>query len=147
MTPVQAEALLYTYLSANWTATKIAWQNVEPRDFTSPSQPLLPEGTDDYIAVRVMLVNSTTITMPANCIRYRGQLMVGVCVKENTGTRTAKNRLSSLVELLENATISDVNGSLRIGNMAGSLGYPAPNGWYVEDSSFMFTFERFVAAP
>jgi hypothetical protein len=142
-----AEELIYTYLNANWTDTKIAWQNVDAKDYSSPSQPLLPEGTDDYIDVRMNVFTSRTVTIPANCIRYTGQLLVGVCVKENTGTRVAKGHLASLVNLLENATITGVSGDLRIGNMTGSLGYAAPNGWYVEDSSFMFTFERHVANP
>ena len=45
------------------------------------------------------MFGSTTLTVPANCIRYSGQLALGICVKERTGTRQAKKYLSDMAAL------------------------------------------------
>ena len=90
MTLEQADALIATYLSSNWTATLIAWENVDPRAFSMPGQPLLPDGTADYLQVRSYEVSNRTVTIPAHCIRSHVQLQISVCVKAGSGVRKAK---------------------------------------------------------
>ena len=92
----EAEAALYALLAQSWTATPLAWHNVDERNFTEPGMPLLPDGDTDYVSVRLDVFSATTLTVPANCIRYSGQLALGICVKERTGTRQAKRYLSDL---------------------------------------------------
>jgi hypothetical protein len=143
----QADALIDTHLATHWTTTPIAWANVEPRAFSQPGQPLLPDGTADYVQVRTYLVSNRTVTVPAHCIRSHMQLQVSVCVKAGKGDRKAKKHLSDLVILLENATIGASGAHIRIGTLIGSAGYFSDNGWYIEDAAFPFYFERYVALP
>ena len=147
MTLEQADALIATYLSSNWTATPIAWENVDPRAFSMPGQPLLPDGTADYLQVRSYEVSNRTVTIPAHCIRSHVQLQISVCVKAGSGVRKAKKHLSDLVNLLENATIGASGSQIRFGTLIGSAGYFSDNGWYIRDAAFPFYFERYVAQP
>lgn len=144
MTLDQADELLVTYLSDNWTETPIAWPNVEPRNWTEAGQPLLPDGTDDYIAVRGMGLGSQTITVDGSCIRYTGQLFIASCVKDGTGVRRAKSHLTGILELLENETLSGPDGSVRLGTITGPVGYSSANGWYVEEVGLLYHFERYT---
>lgn len=137
----EADALLTTYLAEHWTHTPIAWQNIEPRNFSEMGQPLLPSGTENYVAIRSEIVGNRTLTVPGSCIRTQMQLQVAVCVKENTGTRNTRRLLSELVELLENQRI----GSLSFGTLAGAARYVTENGWFVEEASLPCYFERHVA--
>jgi hypothetical protein len=76
-----------------------------------------------------------------------GQLFVAVCVKEGTGVRTAKGYVDLLVELLENQTLTNADGDVRMGTITGPTGYPSENGWYVEEFAILFAFEKFRAVP
>lgn len=140
-----ADALLAAHLSENWPHTPIAWENVEPRSWTAPGQPLLPDGEADYLIVRSDLVGNRTVTIPGTCVRSQVQYLFSVCVKQGTGTRKAKKWLDHLVELLENVTLRGTEGTLRVSTMIGSVGYAAENGWHVEEASFMVYFERYTA--
>ncbi|MCO5761594.1 MAG: DUF4128 domain-containing protein [Chromatiaceae bacterium] len=145
MTYTDADRLIQEYLAANWTTTQIAWPNVEPRSFVPIGQPLLPMGTSDYIALRSHGTGSQTITVNRKCVRYTGQLFVAVCVKEGTGVRTAKGHTDTLVNLLENKTITEHGtGDVRMNTITGPTEYPAPNGWFVIEFAIMYAFERFV---
>ena len=141
-----ADALISGHLVEGWTHTEIAWQNVDPRAWTQPGQPLLPEGEEPFLIVRSELVGNETITVPATCVRSQVQYLFSVCVKQGTGTRQAKKWLDHLVELLENVTLRGTDGTLRVSTMIGSVGYAAENGWHVEEASFMVYFERHIPA-
>lgn len=140
----EAEAALYALLAQSWTTTPLAWHNVDERNFTEPGMPLLPDGDTDYVSVRLDVFSATTLTVPANCIRYSGQLALGICVKERTGTRQAKKHLSDLAALLENQTLASDGGHLRVSTLSNTADYFAENGWYVLEATFALYFERFL---
>ena len=140
----QADKLITEYLSDHWTTTPIVWPNLEPREFTAIGQPLLPRGNKDYVALRSHGTGSQTITVTGSCVRYSGQLFVSACVKEGTGVRLAKGYVDELVEMLENKTLKNADGAVRMGNITGPAAYPAPNGWFVHEFSILFYFERFT---
>jgi hypothetical protein len=139
----QADKLITEYLTANWSTTPIVWPNLEPRDYSAVGQPLLPRGTTDYVALRSHGTGSQTITVTGSCVRYMGQLFVAVCVKEGTGVRTAKGYVDSLVDLLENQTLTNADGDVRMGTISGPTEYPSENGWFVSEFALMFAFEKF----
>lgn len=145
MTFDEADQIIATHLDTNWVTTPIAWPNVEPRDFQTVGQPLLPLGETDYIAIRTTGLGSRTVTVPGTCIRYSGQLFVASCVKAGTGVRLAKERLGELSSLLENATLRGTPGVVRLGTLTGPVAYTTSNGWYVEEIGIMYHFERFAA--
>lgn len=138
-----ADALITRFLHANWGTTPIAWPNLEARDFASPSLPLLPDGSADYLSVRSFLVTNTTVTIPGHCVRSRAQLHLDICVKSGTGVRTAKRHLSGLVALVENSMIRGDAGLVRFRTATGGTSYVADNGWWVEGVVIPFEFERY----
>lgn len=142
MTISDAEEAVYGALASLWTTTPIAWRNVDPRNYADPSQPLLPDGDSDYISVSVDIFSSTTLTVPGNCIRYAGQVALGICVPERTGTRTAKTYLSQLCALLENQRLRTDAGSVAVSTLANQGSYISENGWYVLEAAFPLYFER-----
>lgn len=140
----EAEEAVYTLLSTRWSQTPLSWHNVDERDYSVPGEPLLPDGDRDYISVRLDIFGSTTLTVPGNCIRYGGQLALGICVKERTGTRQAKTYLADLSALLENQTIKSSDGSIRVSTLSNTADYFAENGWYVLEATFPLYFERYL---
>jgi hypothetical protein len=144
MNLLDAETLIQTYLASNWTATKIAYPNVLPADFTAPGQPLLPEGTADYIALRYQFENSRFITVPGTCRRYTGQIQITAFVRRQTGTRTLATYANSLIELFEGKEIKNTgNEILRVWGLTGSIEL-AYDDWYARELAFAASFERQV---
>lgn len=139
-----ASAVLENYLTVAWTATPIAYENVEARNWSEIGQPLLPDGDSDYIAIRSQVVNSRTLTVPGTCRRYEGVLFVGVAVRDGTGTRVADTYAAQLVTLLEGKELPSTTGMLRLWNLGGSVKYRPTTGWYVNELSFSFSFERYT---
>jgi len=137
-----ADKLIETYLSDNWVDTPITWQNIEPRDFDSPSLPLMPIGDADYIDIRTEIVGNRSITVDRWCTRGQGQLMIALCAKQGTGDRGNKRRIDTLTELLENQVLNGVDGQVRISNLMGSNKYSV-NSWYVLEISLMYYFETY----
>ncbi len=140
----EAEALVYGLLADNWSLTPLAWHNVDAKNYTEPGYPLLPDGTEDYVSVRLDIHAATTLTIPGNCIRYSGQLSFGICVKERTGTRQAKLYLSELADLLENSRLVSDECSLMVSPLSNQGDYFSENGWYVLEAAFPIHFERFL---
>ena len=140
----EVEAALYSVLETYWTATPLAWHNVDERNFGEPGQPLLPDGDEDFVSVRLDIFPGETITVPGTCVRYSGQLAIGICVKERTGTRQAKTYLSDLCELLENQTVVSSVGEIRLSTLSNTADYFAENGWYVLEGTFALYFERYL---
>jgi hypothetical protein len=140
----EAEAALYSMLSENWVTTPLAWRNVDARLYTNPSLPLLPDGDTDYVSVQIDVFGGRTVTVPGNCVRYSGQLVLAVCVQENSGTRQARTYQSDLQGLLENKTIRSSKGTLRLTTLSNSVDYFTDNGWYVLETTIPFYFERYL---
>jgi hypothetical protein len=147
MTLDDADKLISSYLSSQWTTTPLAWPNLDPRSFSTVGQPLLPQGTAAYVALRSIGRGSKTVTVPGTCIRYSGQLFIASCVKENTGVRQAKVTLSGLIALIENVTLRGSTGILRFGSFTGPACYSTPEGWYVEEIGALYQFERSAQSP
>lgn len=139
-----SDKVLTEYLAANWTTTPISWPNIEGRNYSAAGHPLLPAGDDDYIALRTHGAGSRTVTVNGSCIRYASQLFVAVCVKEGTGVRGARGHLDSLVNLLENKTLSGISGTVRMGTITGPVDYTAPNGWFVTEIGILYFYERYT---
>lgn len=144
MNLLEAEALIQTYLSSNWTATKIAYPNVLPADFSAPGQPLLPEGDSDYIAIRYQFENSRFITVPGNCRRYTGTIQPTIFVRRQTGTRTLATHANSLINLFEGKEVKNTGGGLlRVWGLTGSIELTYDD-WYARELAFAASFERYV---
>lgn len=144
MTLAEAEAALYALLQEHWTQTPLAWRNVDPRNYAGPSQPLLPDGDADYLSIQVDIFSATTVTVPGSCIRYAGQLVAGICVKESTGTRQAKQYLTEVCALAENSRIVSSDGNVRLSTLSNMVDYFLDNGWYVLEATFPLYFERYL---
>lgn len=144
MNIVQAAEHIQTYFDTNWTSTPIAWANVEARDWDVANQPLLPEGVEDYITVKILVPNSQTITVPGHCRRYFGTIYIAISVRKGTGTRRLEGYASELIELLENKRIDSADGEIRVWTLTGNAEF-AISDWYVNQIAFGFSFERYVS--
>lgn len=144
MNYVQASTALQVYLNSNWSATPLAFNNVEERNWTAVGQPILPEGDSDYVTLRTHIPSSTYITVPGHCRRYFGTLFLAVAVRKGTGTRTMETYITDLIALFEGKTLSTADGELRVWTLTGNAEYEL-NDWFVNEIAFGFSFERFVA--
>jgi hypothetical protein len=142
-----ARKVLEEYLSAQWTYTPIHWQNVEALNLGSPLQPVLPQGTTDYIRVDIDLVGSEAITVPGTCRRRYGQLVFSVFVKENKGAGLADDYIDKLIGLFEYKTLGTSGDRLRVHNVTGHVNYYVDSGWFVSQSRMAFDFNKFVSLP
>jgi hypothetical protein len=147
MTLTEARAAIEVYLNTNWTTTPIVWENVHNIDFTSPAQGKLPAGQDPFISLEIFLHNSDTITVPAHCIRYPGTLEFGVFTKQGTGGRSGDEFVDDLIALFENKHIGAHPKKVRTYNIVSAIKYHTKSGWYVNQISFSFKFERYVPNP
>ena len=144
MNLLDAETLIQTYLSSNWTTTKVAYPNVLPADFSAPGQPLLPEGNADYIALRYQFDQSRFITVPGNCRRYTGNIQPTIFVRRQTGTRTLATYANSLIDIFEGKEITDSTGGvLRVWGLTGAIELTYDD-WYARELTFAASFERHV---
>lgn len=137
--------LLETHMQA-WTATPVAYENVDPRNLTQVGQPLLPAGTTDYVAMRTTLDHSQPITVPNRCHRYHGTVYFAVCVQAGTGSRTLAGYVDSLIALFEAKQIAGTAGVLRTGRVTFSQKYQPSDGWYVHEIGFNFAYERYTVS-
>jgi hypothetical protein len=143
----EASSLLEQFLTANWLTTPIKYENVAAHNWAAIGQPLLPDGEEDYISIRIDHGYSKTITCPATCIRYFGVIYLGVCVRDGTGTRAAEKIASDLLDLLEHKELSDASGMLRTWNLTSTAKYKPIEGWFVVEPMLNFSFERYRTAP
>lgn len=145
MDVLSCSALLESYIGTNWSDTPVAYENVDARNWTEVGQPLLPDGTEDYLAVRQHIQKSEYITVPGTCRRYFGTLYTGIMTRDGTGTRNAEGHAKKLIELFEGIEISSPDGMLRMWSLTGSHKYRPAEGWYAIELAFNFSFERYVA--
>jgi hypothetical protein len=142
MNRLTAKRMLETYMQTNWIHTPVAYENVNEENTAVPGEPLLPDGTQNYIAIRVHHTYTATITVPAYRFRNNGILFCAVCVLDGTGTQESDRLSDLLIDLLESKEIPGLEGLLRIHNIAGTPIYrPSPN-WFVTEPMFNFSFDR-----
>jgi hypothetical protein len=68
-------------------------------------------------------------------------------VKEGTGVRVAMTYVDSLVDLLENQTLKNSDGSIRMSTITGPTVYTSENGWFIAEFAILFAFEKFRVIP
>lgn len=145
MNSLQASQLIETYLSTNWTATKLAYENVDPRDWSATGTPLLTKGTNSFVRLYKQFATSEPVTVNRSCRRYYGFLHTLIHTKEGIGARTAETHAESMITLIEGKEISDANGTLRFWDMIQNSRYWIDGGWFVIDLSFKFSFEKYTS--
>lgn len=119
-----------------WVATKIAWENVEARDYSTADNPLLFELGDPFIEVRVDFMSTEQVSVPKRCRRISGYLQVLIHIKSGTGRRTAEGLVSQLSVLLEDKNFGDnvrTHGAIRDGK------FGVYSGWVTYSVQWPFT--------
>jgi hypothetical protein len=115
------------YLAANWSATPISYEGIPWKNLNAPGQPLLEEGDEDFIIFEVHAGETEPASVPLTCVKRHGYLSAAVYVKEDTGTRQAKNYLDQLNALFEYKTLP---GDLRMKQFLDDGAFLA-NGWAI----------------
>jgi len=120
------------FIEAGWTDTPIAWENIEPRSPADAS--LLYEGTVPYIYVQVQVSEVVAISVPLNCKRYFGEVLVDIHIPEGTGSRQAAIYTDTLNALLQYKVL-DYNIRLKQFIRVGGP-YQLREGWSVYSSQW-----------
>ena len=124
------------HLRANWLATPIQFENIEPKDPNNVGK-LLSEGVDPYLFSALRYGESTAAEVGNTLKRTQGFLYFEVRVKDGSGTRLAQTYLSDLQSMLEYNNIGDVKIRGSISRDGFSSG-----GWYILPISFKFRYDR-----
>ena len=118
-------------LSSNWTATDIAFDNV---DYT-------PDAATAFVNLIIEDSDSRQITYNANenaTHRYKGWVMVFVNVPLKTGTNTARGYADSIADIFRNAQFSPLDivctstQIVRIGEIDGMYQYNVITPFWVD---------------
>lgn len=134
----QIRATLETHIQSNWSLTPVAFENTDPVDFSSSDGELLPDQSADYIELNIDISSSPTVTVPADCVRHTGFLLVTVWVREDTGSRQAQVYMDELEKLLSYRTL---DSALRVKGRFGGSGTNMRNGWVAYACQWEFETE------
>lgn len=125
---------LETYVDTNWSATPVVYENTEPLDFSIAGAPPLTDGDKDYILMEIDIESTTTISVPAECLRHTGYLVMALHVKEDTGAQAS----FALVDQLDALFTYQRIGSVEVKNRLAVTGSPLGNGWVVYPVQWYF---------
>jgi hypothetical protein len=134
-------ALLENTLQDSWSATPIAWQNVEARDHAIAGAPLLSAGSKNYINFSVDITKTEAMEIPLGFIRYSGFIGVDVNTMEGAGTRAADTLIDSLNELFQYQVISDGSTCIRTHEYLDSGTFIILEGWATHACQWPFSVE------
>jgi len=113
--------------SSGWSATEIAWENVEPRDHSKADAPFLYDGSDPYISVEISAESTDAVFLGENCRRYYGHVGVDIHIPENTGSRVKSQLTDALNTLLQYKELANGVRLKEYTNVGG--GYELRKGW------------------
>jgi len=124
------------YLEANWSATKISFENIDEKNPDDPTK-LLSEGKDPYIFSATQFGDSNAAEIGRTFRRTHGVLYMEVRIPDGKGTRLGHNYISQLQSLIEYQDIGDA----RMRGSSSSDGFSS-GGWYILPLSFKFRYDR-----
>lgn len=127
MSLAQVEQTIMEYIDANWTVTPFSYVGIPWKNLSLPGQPLLEDGSDDFVIFEIIPGDSFPVSVPLNCVRRTGFLSAAVYVQEDTGSRQAKTYLDQLNSLFEYKTLP---GDVRMKNFLDDGAYMA-DGWAI----------------
>ena len=131
---------LEEFVADNWVDTPYNHRGLPAKNLSLPQQPLLADGTLDYVIFDVIIESAVTITVPSECIRHSGFLQADIYVKEDTGRRQAMKYIDSLKSLFSYTRIS---GTLRMYEYLNSGSFEDRNGWVIYVCQWPFETEDY----
>jgi len=135
---VDALSVIQTAMEAGWGDSRVAYENVEPLDYSDVSRPLLSNGTAPYVAIKVLFSDSYAVeTYPTAVKQSWGHLSANFYVRQAAGTKSHKSNLDALSALFEYKTIGGI--------VFKEMSILAPfrsEGWYVMPVMMRFYFTR-----
>ena len=131
---------LEEYVAANWTDTPYGHRGLPAKNLSLPNQPLLADGSLDYVIFDVIIESAVTITVPSECVRPTGFFAADIYVKEDTGKRQAMKYIDSLNQLFSYQRIS---GTLRMYEYLNSGSFEDRNGWVIYACQWPFETENY----
>jgi len=138
--PTHAEVLdsIEGTLNTNWSATEVAYDNVEALDYTDVARPQLSKGSDPYIGVKVIFAESYAAETGPNAIkRTWGYIEVKFYTRADQGAKTNATNMGNMSTLFEYQVIDDI--------VFKELSVMTPytlEGWYVTPVILRFYFNR-----
>lgn len=134
----QALKTIQSQFQTNWTYTPVAYDNVEPRDFSDPVQPLLSDLQTPYIGVKVLFEESYAAETGPNAIkRTWGSIETSFFTRLSSGASTNSANIDNLSNLFEYKVI----GGIVFKELMVLTPIPT-KGWYVTPTLLRFYFNR-----
>lgn len=135
-----AGQIIEAQFSSSWSFTPIAYENVPPIDLTAAGRPVLSEGSDPYIAIKLFFGASAAaeVGVGEDAIkRSWGNLAVDFYSKEDTGSSVNQTNIDNLTNIFEYTTISDI-----VFRDITILRPVTAEGWYITPTMLRFYFNR-----
>jgi len=133
-----ARTLIETKLNSDWSATQIAYENVEALDYSDPARPALSDGSSPYIQAKINFIESAVAAVGANApVRAWGYLEVFFYSKTKTGTKANQVNVDAMISLFEYTQLNYV--TFKETTMLNAF---TEGGWYVTPIMIRFYFNR-----
>lgn len=126
------------HIAANWWMTPVAWEGVEPRNYSLDGAPLLAEGTEDFIVVSISFEQENSINIPHACVRLIGYIIIDINVKADTGTGAVTRYRDALNNLLQ---YKSLGVSIRTREFLAGGAYRILEGWVTHSAQWRFEAE------
>jgi hypothetical protein len=125
-------------VGTGWTWSEVAYDNVEPLDYTDVARPELSKGTSPYIGVKVIFADSYAAETGPNAIkRTWGYIETKFYTPKEQGARINAVNMGNMSTLFEYQVIDDI--------VFKELSVMTPyteDGWYVTPTMLRFYFNR-----
>lgn len=134
----QVTETIISRIGSVWVATPVAYENVEPLDYSDPNRPLLSAGQSPYLGIKVTFGDSSAVETGPNAIkRTWGYIETAFYCREASGTKTTQANLDAFAALFEYRQINGIVFKEITGLEPVTVG-----GWYVTNALLRFYFHR-----
>jgi len=138
MTYSEALTVIESHLHNNWTATPVAYDNVEPLDYTDDVKTLLSDGSSPYIELKTIFADSHAAETGPNAVKISwGYINATFYSKESTGAKVNQTNIDTLCGLFEYQRI----GGIVFKEMTVLTPFRS-GGWYATPTMLRFYFTR-----
>lgn len=142
MTPSDASRVIETAFSSRWTLCPVVYENLPTRNLDELTQPQLFDGSDPFIVLEISPGFSRPITVPLDCVRRYGSLIVTVLTPTDTGSRRVDDIIGGLSSLFQYQDFPDSSGTLRFNSLYSVSRNLVLDGWVRATVQIGFEYDQ-----
>ena len=138
LTYSQAETVIQAHVAANWTVTKVAYENVDALDYSDVARPELSNGQAPYMELKVTFTDSYAAETGPNAIKQTwGYIEATFHTRTSSGAKINKTNSDAMAALFEYKRI----GGIVFKEMQVLSSFTS-EGWYKTPTLLRFYFNR-----